>query len=144
MRSILVALAVAALALGGPGSAAQAAGTGDAPTVAAVLTPGQLGLPDPAQGFYPYFTATGFTAPSGLGLGAGLLPGPFGPHTLFNGFGCCGLFSALFCPFFSAVPFTNTFISQGNLGPTRISLAGLPLFGFGPFFGLGSLVGTVR
>jgi hypothetical protein len=129
MRYLVVALAAAALAFGTPLGAAQAAGSGEPGAHYTVLTPEQAGLTTPGQGFFPFFVGQnqGGTTGNGVGLG-GLAPTTLGAQALFNGQGGCGIFSAGFCPFFGAAPFTNTFISQGTIGlggPTTAGLGGL-------------------
>lgn len=153
MRHLVVALAIAALVLGAPGGAAQAAGAGEQQAHYTVLTPEQVGLTEPAQGFYPFFAGFGQGGtPLGTGIGlGGLAPVTLGTNALFNGLGGCGLFSASFCPFFSAAPYTSTFISQGTSGlggPTTTGLGGLfgnnllggGLLGAGAGLGLGANV----
>jgi hypothetical protein len=153
MRQLMVALAVAALVLGGPATAAHAAGSEGLQTHYTVLTPEQAGLTEPAQGFFPFFAGSGQGGTplgNGIGLG-GLAPTTVGANALFNGQGGCGIFSAGFCPFFSAGPFTSTFLSQGTIGlggPTSAGLGGLfgnnvlggGLFGAGAGLGLGANV----
>jgi hypothetical protein len=148
MRQLLVALAVAALVLGGPAAAAQAVGSGERQAHFTVLTPEQAGLTEPAQGFFPFFAGSGQGGTplgNGIGLG-GLAPTTLGANALFNGHGGCGIFSAGFCPFFTAGPFTSTFLSQGTIGlggPTSAGLGGL--FGSnvlgGGFLGAGAGLG---
>jgi len=139
MRRFLVALAVAGLVAGGSGAAAQASGLEHAAAVpGAVLTPDQVGITHPAQGFLPFFQSAG----QGTGIGLGNLgPTTFSSAALFSGQGGCGVFSTLFCPFFTAAPFTQTFISQngGTLGLGNQfgiggvgSFVGLGGFGFNP------------
>ena len=153
MRRLLVALAVAVLAASGPAAAAQAAGVGEAEAYlvvpvgdasGALLTPDQLGLTNPGQGFYPYFLSPGQGSNgilnggglNGFGLG-GVAPGGLTAANLFSGFGGCGIFSIAFCPFFSAAPFTSTFLSQngGRLGlGGALGTGGLSPFGLGGLF----------
>jgi hypothetical protein len=137
MRSLAVALALAVLATALPAARTTAAAAPDGPPAPAapaasllpfaaapaplsVLSPTELGLTEPAQGFFPYFVGFGF-------LGA---PGVFG-------LGGCGPFSLGFCPFFAAAPFFSTFptatlglgglaLSPGLLGA---GLLGLPFAG---------------
>jgi hypothetical protein len=146
MRYLVVALAAAALAFGTPLGAAQAAGSGEPGAHYTVLTPEQAGLTTPGQGFFPFFVGQnqGGTTGNGVGLG-GLAPTILGASAIFNGQGGCGIFSAGFCPFFGASPFTNTFICQGTIGlggPTTTGLGGLfgntGLFGAGTGLGLGT------
>ncbi len=172
MRRLLVALGVAALTLGAAGGSGPVASASEVAVGFAVLTPVELGLTEPAQGFYPFFTA-GTTTTRGIGQGiglGGLAPTNLGSAAFFNGAGGCGAFSALICPFFGAQQFSNTFLSQGALGlasplltsglgfpftgtgattgfPTGLAglgTAGFSPFGFSPFFGagLGGLGGT--
>jgi hypothetical protein len=147
MRRLLVALAVAGLVASGSGALAQASGLDDArPALGSVLTPDQLGIPQPGQGFFPYFVGAGGQNGSnlgGLGLG-GVASTGLGASALFSGFGGCGAFSIAFCPLFSAQPFSQTFL-QANGGSIGLGspLQGLGLTnnlglgGFGGFGGLG-------
>ena len=147
MRRLVVVLAAAALALGGPIAAAQAAGEGEAAAHYSVLTPDQIGLTEPGQGFFPYFLnggQSGSSRGSGIGLG-GLAPTTLGASAVFNGQGGCGIFSNAFCPFFSASPYTSTFLSQGfNLaGANQLGgLGGLNSLALGHLNGLG--LGTLN
>jgi hypothetical protein len=134
MRRLFVALAVAGLLASGSGAVAQASGLDDTrPALGTVLTPDQIGIIQPGQGFFPYFVGAGGhsgTNLGGIGLG-GVAPTTLGTSALFSGFGGCGLFSIAFFPLFSAQPFSQTFplANGGSLG------LGSPLQGLG--FGLG-------
>jgi len=118
MRRFLVALVVAGLVASGSGAVAQASGSTDTrPALGSVLTPDQLGIPQPGQGFLPYLTGAGSQNGSnlgGLGLG-GVAPTSLGTSALFGG---CGAFSIVFCPFFSTQPYSQTFLlaNGGSLG----------------------------
>jgi len=129
MRRLLVALAVAGLVAGGSGAVAQASGLDTTRSAAgAVLTPDQIGITQPAQGFFPFFN--GATGQNGSGLG-GIGLGGVAPTTLSGAalFGGCGVFSIAFCPQFSAQPYSQTFLlaNGGSLGLGS------------PFAGLGGL-----
>jgi hypothetical protein len=136
MRRLLVALAVAGLVAGGSGAVAQASGLDNTrPTVDAVLTPDQIGITQPAQGFFPFFNGAGGQNGSnlgGLGLG-GVAPTNLTSAALFSGFGGCGVFSISFCPQFSSPPISQTFLlaNGGSLG------LGSPFAGLGGVGGLG-------
>ncbi|HZR99087.1 MAG TPA: hypothetical protein VFE37_10295 [Chloroflexota bacterium] len=130
MRRLLVALAVAGLVASGAGAVAQASGLDDTrPALGTVLTPDQVGITQPGQGFFPFFVGAGGQNGSNLGgIGlAGAAPTALGTSALFSGFGGCGVFSISFCPFFSAAPFSQTFLlaNGGSLG------LGSPLQGLG-------------
>jgi hypothetical protein len=139
MRRLLAALVVAGLVASGSGAVAQASGLDDTrPALGAVLTPDQIGITQPAQGFFPFFVGAGGqggTNLGGIGLG-GVAPTTLGGAALFGG---CGVFSIAFCPFFSAAPFSQTFLlaNGGALG-LGSPLQGLGLnntLGFGANFG---------
>jgi hypothetical protein len=136
MRRFVVALAVAGLVASGSGAVAQASGLDrTAPRASSVLTPDQVGITQPGQGFFPFFNGAGGQNGSnlgGLGLG-GVAPNTLGTSALFSGFGGCGVFSINFCPQFSAAPFTSTFFLQngGALG-----------LGFGGAGGVGGVGGV--
>jgi hypothetical protein len=144
MRRLLVALAMAGLVAGGSGAVAQASGLDDTrPALGTVLTPGQIGITQPGQGFFPFFVGAGGQNGSnlgGIGLG-GVAPSALGTSALFSGFGGCGALSIAFCPQFSAQPFSQSFLlanggSLGLGGPFQ----GLGLnnnLGFGGGFGFG-------
>lgn len=141
MRRLVVALVLGAFAATVPVAASHAANaTGpesyvlDMAGAAAsgqsgaytVLTPGQLGLTEPGQGFYPYFP--GFRGNQGF----------FG----FGGFGGCGAFSFLYCPFFTSSAIGATYNGFGNLGlNSPFGLGGLG-FGTGLGTGLGAASAT--
>ncbi|HZU07880.1 MAG TPA: hypothetical protein VFB73_18095 [Chloroflexota bacterium] len=134
MRSLAVALALAILATAIPTARSAAAAPDEssapsavsflpsdaAPAPSSVLSPAELGLTEPAQGFFPYFVGLGFVGAPGL-----------------LGFGGCGPFSLGFCPFFAAAPFFSTFpaatLGFGGLALSP-SLLGTGLLGF-PFTG---------
>src|SRR3954468_21732242 len=136
MRRLLVALAVAGLVAGGSGAVAQASGLDTTRSAAgAVLTPDQIGITQPAQGFFPFFNGAGGQNGSnlgGIGLG-GVAPTGLTSAALFSGFGGCGVFSISFCPQFSAQPYSQTFVlaNGGSLG------LGSPLGGLGGVGGVG-------
>jgi hypothetical protein len=138
MRSLVVALVVAGLIAFGSGPAAQASGLDDTrPVPGSVLTPDQIGITQPGQGFFPFFVGAGGQNGSslgGLGLG-GVAPNGLTTAALFSGFGGCGVFSINFCPQFSAAPFTQTFLSQNGsalgLGGPLGGLGGAGTFGGG-------------
>jgi hypothetical protein len=140
MKRLVVVLAAAALALGAPAYAAQAASDGDLAGQYSVLTPDQIGVTEPAQGFLPYFVGVGGSSRgSGIGLG-GLAPTTLGTSAVFNGLGGCGIFSSSYCPFFASSPFSSTFLSQGfNLAgvPPTAGLSGLGGLGHGNINTLG-------
>jgi hypothetical protein len=157
MRRLLVALAVAGLVASASGAVAQASGFDDArPSPGAVLTPDQIGITQPGQGFFPFFAgASGQNGSNlgGIGLG-GVAPVTLGPSALF---GACGVFSIAFCPLFSAAPFSQTFLlaNGGSLGlgsplqallNNNVGLGGVginsSLFGTGTNFGLGGSFGV--
>jgi hypothetical protein len=106
MRRVGLALALAVLAAAAPWAAgfAGAAGEPEAYTPGAVLTPTELGITDPAQGFYPFIPSGGNNANNQFGLFA------------LGGFNGCGAFSIGFCPFFSSPPYWSTFSQVGTLG----------------------------
>jgi len=118
MRRVGLALALAVLAAVAPWAAglAGAAGEPEAYTPGAVLTPAELGITDPAQGFYPFIPSGGNNANNQFGLFA------------LGGFNGCGAFSIGFCPFFTSPPYWSTFSQVGTLG-----LGG----GFNNQFGIG-------
>jgi len=106
MRRVGLALALAALAAVAPWVAGFAGATGEPESFApgAILTPAELGITDPAQGFNPYFPSSGNSIGNNFGLFA------------LGGFNGCGAFSVTFCPFFSAPPYWSTFSQVGTLG----------------------------
>jgi hypothetical protein len=151
MRRLLIALAVAGLVAGGSGAVAQASDLDNArPAAGAVLTPDQIGITQPAQGFSPFFVGAGGSNLGGIGLG-GVAPTTLGTSAFFSGFGGCGAFSISFCPFFNSQPFTQTFLAT-NGGQLGLGLTGLGGIGgqFGlpggainpPGFGPGNPIGT--
>src|SRR5262245_59237647 len=99
MRRVGLALALAALAAVAPWVAgfAGAAGEPEGFAPGTVLTPTELGITDPAQGFYPFFPSGGSNLANNFGLFA------------LGGFNGCGAFSVTFCPFFSSPPYWSTF-----------------------------------
>ncbi|HLH26959.1 MAG TPA: hypothetical protein VK066_30910 [Chloroflexota bacterium] len=143
MRRLLAALVLAGLMASSAGVVAQASGLDDTrPAPGAVLTPDQIGITQPGQGFFPFFVGAGGQNGSnlgGIGLG-GVAPTTLGTSALFSGFGGCGVFSIAFCPFFSAQPFSQTFLlaNGGSLGlGSPLQSLGLGSLGFGGLgFGL--------
>jgi hypothetical protein len=131
MRRVGLALALAALAAAAPWVAgfASAAGEPEGFAPGAVLTPTELGITDPAQGFNPYFPSTG----NSLGNNFGVFP--------LGGFNGCGAFSVTFCPFFSAAPYWSTFSQVGGTLGIGAGLGSSVFFNpyFNSRFGLGGL-----
>jgi hypothetical protein len=116
MRRIALGFALGVLLASAPGGAALAAQPD-----ASVLTPGQLGLTEPAQGFYPYF------------VGAGNTPGQQPAVGFFGTGGIQGL--GVTSAFTSAIP--------GPGQPGYWGFSGFPPFGGSPFaLGAASYYGT--
>jgi len=130
MRRLLIALALlagAATAGVAPAAASTLGPDGGIRAEASVISPVELGLHTPAQGFYPYLT--------GVGL----------PYGNFNGTGTggCGAFGYGYCPRFNG-SYVSTFpLAQGSFGGSgggynMFGYGGLGYGGFSPF-GYGSL-----
>lgn len=151
MRRLVLALAIGALTAVGPAMAGEAAAAAEAAALpeveSAILTPTELGLAEPAQGFYPFFGGTGFNTTTIGGFGSGI--------NTFSSIGGCGSFTIVFCPFFSAAPYystfpaANQFLGSSSLGGSGTIVLGgfgngLLGAGFGSPFSFGFGVGTPR